>query len=203
MVGARWFFDADDANIDECSLFGCSLIHGGDFQLDNSNVEVRSTLFNDCTSATQSGSTFERNIIVNANTADGVAFIITDDISDIKNCDFTFSDGHAIEYAPVGAGPFVRAVTGNTFSATYGADDTNDAGVLVNPTTSSADIELNIGGGGNTFTTREVVGYTGTLTVANPKTLTFNVSFNNAPDPADYEWRLYEKSATVGTIGNG
>jgi hypothetical protein len=95
--GARWFGDFDDPNVDAVNLYGVQLIHGGDFQLDDVSVDVVSCSFIDCTSATLSNSNFLRNSIINPNTADGVAFAITDDLSDIVFCTFEWTDGHAVE----------------------------------------------------------------------------------------------------------
>jgi hypothetical protein len=122
-AGVRWYFDADGANIDSCGLYGCTFEHGGDFQLDTASVEVVSTFFIDCTSARVDNSLFVRNVIIDANTADGVGFITTDDISDVKYCDFTFSDGHAITVvAGVGG---TQTSKGNQFTGYGGTPGTN------------------------------------------------------------------------------
>ena len=69
--GVRFDFDADDANVDACNLYGVQLIHGNDFQLDSANIETVSCLFLDCVSARVDNSLFLRNVIVGAATADG------------------------------------------------------------------------------------------------------------------------------------
>jgi hypothetical protein len=129
-AGQRWFFDCDDANIDACNLYGVQFIHGSDFQLDNTNTSVISCLFLDCSSArVDNAADFLRNSIVDANTADGVAFLTTDDISDVVFCSFEFSDGHAVELTT----PRVAAQTskGNRFTG-YGATASNDAAIYNN-----------------------------------------------------------------------
>lgn len=127
--GVRYFFDADDANIDSCGLYGVSFQHGADFQLDMANVETIGCEFLDCTSATVSNSRFQRCSVVDANTSDGVAFLTTDDLGDVKFCNFQFSDGHAVELTT----PRVASQTskGNRFSG-YGSTGTNDAAVYNN-----------------------------------------------------------------------
>lgn len=127
--GVRWIMDFDDANLDTAGFYGCSFIHGGDLQLDGAAVEAISTSYLDCSSATITGSVQLRNFIINANTADGVAFMTTDDLGDIKYTSFEFSDGHAIELTT----PRVASQTslGNTFSG-YGATGSNDAAVYNN-----------------------------------------------------------------------
>lgn len=127
--GVRWAMDFDDPDLDGINFYGCSFIHGGDFQMDDAAVSVISSLYIDCTSATISNSEQLRNSVVNANTADGVAFMTTDDMSDIVFSSFEFSDGHGIELTT----PRVASQTskGNTFTS-YGATGTNDAMVYNN-----------------------------------------------------------------------
>jgi hypothetical protein len=126
-TGVRWFLDFDDANLDSVGLYGCSFQHGADFQLDSSVVEVISSLYVDCTSATVSNSLQLKNSIINANTADGVAFMITDDLADIVLTTFQFSDGHAIELTGAAG---VYTLDDVTFIG-YGANGTNDAAIYV------------------------------------------------------------------------
>lgn len=77
--------------------------------------------------------------------------------------------GHAIQLAPTGPGPFVYNFDNWTFTG-YGSDDTADAAVDINPTTSTANITINILNGGDTPTTDQT-GYSGTLTVNNTVTV--------------------------------
>lgn len=125
-TGARWYFDCDDANVDSCGLYGCQFIHGDDFQLDGANVETISTVFLDCTSATVSNSRFQRCSIIDANTADNVAFCFTDDLTDLRFCNFEFSDGHAVELTS--GGPATQTSKGNRFIG-YGTTGSNDAAI--------------------------------------------------------------------------
>jgi hypothetical protein len=98
-------------------------------QFDSAAVEVISNQIIDCSSARIDNSLQLRNAIIDADTADGVAFMTTDDISDIKFCTFEFSDGHAIEI--VSGGPSTQTSKGNKFSG-YGSTGTNDAAVYNN-----------------------------------------------------------------------
>lgn len=147
--GVRWFFDGDAANIDNLDIYGCTFLHGGDFQLDDAAVECISTLFNDCTSARTDNSLFLRCTVVNANTGDGVPFITTDDLTDIKFCAFEFSDGHAVELTT----PIVASQTskGNKFTS-YGADATNDAAIFNN---AAGAVTISISDSGDTPTVRD------------------------------------------------
>lgn len=148
-TGDRWDFICDDSNIDICNLYGCTFLHGGDFQLDNSNTSVISNLFVDCTSARiDNAADFLRNKIIDANTVDGVTFITVDDMTDIVFCEFEFSDGHAIELTS----PIVATQTskGNLFTG-YGADESTDA-ALLNKT--SGDVTIGITNSGDTPSVR-------------------------------------------------
>lgn len=111
-TNTRWFLTATDPDISSANFYGSTFIHGENFTLEAS--EVISSTFIDCNSALVSGSVQIRNSVINANTADGVAFMTTNDLTDIKFCTFEFSDGHAIELTT----PSVASQTslGNIFS---------------------------------------------------------------------------------------
>jgi len=197
----RWFLDADGADIDLVAFYGCTFIHGGDFQLDNTTVETISSQFIDCSSLVpNNAAAFQRNSIIDANTADGVAFITSDDTSDIDDSSFSFSDGHAIQFTAAGTFSF----TGNSFSG-YGADTTNDAAVYNN---SGGLITLNVGGGGGTPTVRNGAGASTTINNNISVTLTglrdnteVRVYDNASPTSARTELAGIE-DAIVGTTDN-
>jgi len=133
-TGERFFFDADDANIDACNVYGVQFIHGADFQLDDANTSVISCAFVDCTSATVTNAgDFLACSVINANTADGAAFVTTDDITDIVRCSFENSMGYAVELTT----PRVASQTskGNLFSGYGPAVETFDTELDVNGTT--------------------------------------------------------------------
>lgn len=140
--GARWGMDFDDANLDTIGLYGCNFIHGSTMELDASSTDLASCFFVDCTKAHVSNASIVRPTVVNANTADGVAFMDTDDMGDIAFGDFQFSDGHAIEILT--GGPSAQDSTGNIFTG-YGADATNDA-ALYNNSAASRTITVSDGG---------------------------------------------------------
>lgn len=176
----RWFMDMDDTNSLQVGLYGCTFIHGSDFQLDNF-VETASCQFLDCTSLVPDNSLFVNNAIIDANTTDGVAFATSDDPSDIANSSFIFSDGHAIEFTVPGTYTF----TGNTFSG-YGADGSNDAAIYNN---SGGLITLNIAGGGDSPTVRNGAGAS---TVINN-----NVSITLTGLADNTEVRVYDNASPV------
>lgn len=152
LAGVRWFFDADDANVDACNLYGVQFIHGSDFQLDDAQISVISCLFLDCTSAVVSNAgDFLRCSVVDANTADGVAFVTTDDLTDIIFCSFEFSDGHAIELTTPNTS--TQASKGNSFTG-YGADASNDAAIYNNSGAGLVTISVTDGGATGEHTVR-------------------------------------------------
>lgn len=113
----------------------------------------------------QNGALLDGCSISGATTLDGEAFVISNSPANIKRCDFTFSDGHAIEITVPGTYTF----EGNTFTG-YGANDTTDAAIFNN---SGGAVTLNITGGGSTPTIRNGVG--ATTTINNNITVTITV----------------------------
>ena len=168
-AGIRWSWDSDAANIDSTNLYGCTFQHGDDFQLDAASNEIISCQFLGCSSAIVSNSTFQRNSIVDANTLDDVAFITVDDLADIENCIFQFSDGHAIEVTAIAGSPFT--FTGNSFIG-YGTTTSTDAAIYNN---SAGAIVINVGGEGATTPTYKD-GTSASTTVNNNKTITVDFS---------------------------
>lgn len=148
--GARWSMDFDDVNTDGVGLYGCTFIGGNDFQFDDPSVSVISSTFLNCVSARiDNCADFLRNAVINSATADGTAFLTTDDLADLAFCDFEFSDGHAIELTSVAVSP--QTSKGNTFSG-YGADASNDAALYVSAP--SGTLTVNITEQGDTPTER-------------------------------------------------
>ena len=127
-TAARWFLDFDGANLDGVNFYGVSMVHGGTFQLDSTSVSCISTLYIDCTQAQVSNSEQLRISVIDANTLDGAAFMVTDDFSDIVFSSFFFSDGHAIELN--GATPTAQDNVGNLFSGYVNTVNSTDAAIL-------------------------------------------------------------------------
>jgi hypothetical protein len=135
-TGARWTMDFDAANLNGINLYGCQFQHVGSMELDSAVVSCINTLFVDGGQAQVSNAEILRCSIIDANTADGTAALVTDDLGDIVFTSFEFSDGHAIEGTSTGT----FASKGNLFTG-YGADDTNDAAFYNN---SGGDITINV-----------------------------------------------------------
>ena len=159
---SRWDLDFDDPDVDSVGFYGVSMLHGGDFQLDDPAVEFISCIINDTTSATVSNSSMLKNSIVDANTADDVSFMFTDDLGDIKFCTFEFSDGHAVELVT----PRVASQTsqGNTFSG-YGATGSTDAAIY-NQTAGLVDITATDGSSVSEHTYKNGASASTTVTAA-------------------------------------
>ena len=115
--GARWDMDFDDPNLDSVNFYGMTLIHGGTFQLDDPAVDIATVFMVDCTKAHFSNAKVVRLSVVAPNTADGVAFCDTDDLGDIANSTFEFSDGHGIEV--LSGGPSAQSNVGTIFLGAY------------------------------------------------------------------------------------
>lgn len=152
----------------------------------------------------QNGATISGCIISGATTADGEAFLVSDDLDNISGCDFAFSDGHAIEVRPTGAGPFSFTLDGCSFAG-YGVNGTNDAALYINPVTSNADITITVTNG-SLPTYRLAAGYTGTFSISAQVQVTFTGMKDNS------EVRVYDadtgaeiagiEDATGGSPGN-
>ena len=194
--GVRWSFDADDTNVDAVNLYGCSFIHGDDFQFDSSAVSVISSLYVDCVSASVANSEQLKNKVINAGTADATAFMTTDDLSDIIACDFEFSDGHAVELAtPL---TITQSSDSNTFSG-YGAIGTNDAAIFNDQ---GGAVTINVLNGGDTPTYRN--GTSASTTVNNTVAVTVTVRSADTADPIENARVLLEADSggdlTAGTV---
>lgn len=136
-----------------------------------SNATILNSIYRRCgiittVSASFTGCTFDNAI--------GSTAVLCTDLIDISSCTFNSSGtGHAMEIAPTGAGPHTINLSGNQFTG-YAATDgsTGNEAILINPATSSADITLNIVGGGSIPTIMLDAGYTGAFTlVVQPVTL--------------------------------
>jgi len=150
--GARWSLDFDDANIDSIGIYGCSLIHSATLDLDDAANDLASVLLIDGNKAHVSNASVVRASVIAPNTADGVAYMDTDDLGDIAYSNFEFTDGHGIEILT--GGPSSQNNVGNLFTGSYGgtpgdnntpASGSNDAMIYNN---AAAARTFNRSGGG-------------------------------------------------------
>lgn len=168
---SRWNLDFDDPNLDTIHLYGMTLAHGGTFQLDDPAVEVVSSLYLDCSQAQVANSLQVRNTIVNAATADGAAFMVTDDFGDIAFCAFNFSDGHAIELTDNTTG--TQNNVGNTFSGYTNTIDSTDAAIYLSEA-GNPDLTVSSSDGSDLATNSWRTAGTGTITINNNVSVTFS-----------------------------
>lgn len=131
----KWNLTLDGTSIPTFNDNG-SLFQGFDTITLRSGSTLDGTSLDGGDSLIQNNATLTNCSVLNANTADGVAFITSNNPQAISNCSFTFSDGHAIEITTPGTYSF----DGNSFTG-YGADGTNDAAIYNN---SGGAVTLNI-----------------------------------------------------------
>lgn len=168
--GPRFYLDVNDANVDSANFYGVSIQGAGAITADDPATSMIGCVFLDCTSALVSNiADFLRCTVVNANTADGVAFLTTDDLTDVVNSTFEFSDGHAIELTTTLVTP--QTSKGNLFVGSFGGTP----GSNLTPASGSTDamiynnaggaVTINVTSGGDTPSIRN--GASATTTVNN------------------------------------
>ena len=172
-LGVRWDMDFNDPDLDGIEFFGCSFIHGGAFVLDDVAVSAISTLYIDCDSALVSNSEQLRISVIDANTADAVAFMTTDDLGDIVFSTFEFSDGHGVELTTPRVA--TQASKGNLFVG-YGTTTSNDAAVYNN---SAGAVQIDVTENGTVMTYRD--GTSASTTVS----ATASYTINNVENPSE------------------
>lgn len=130
----RWSLIANNATAN-VNLFGCSFSHTDIIRAESSNTEVISTFLidgNEYVQSTSAGSSlFLRNTVINANTADGAAYLKTKDLDNIEYSTFEFSDGHAIEITALTTGG-VEPSLENIFTGYVNTIDSTDAAIYNN-----------------------------------------------------------------------
>lgn len=170
-TGVRWAMDFDDPNLDSVGFYGCSFQHGGVFQLDDPAVEVISTLYIDCTQAVVGQNSLQlKNSIIQPANGDGVAFMQTDDMLDIRFCSFEFLDGHAVEITDGTVDP--QENRGNLFSGFSTTPGSTDAAIYNN---SASDLTINNTNNSNLNVNSYRNGTSSTTTIQNSVSVTITV----------------------------
>lgn len=168
--GARFSLDFDDPDVDLVGLYGCTFTHAGDAQLDDPAVEAIGCLFLDTTGATLSNGRFQRCSVVDPNVATGVAWGITDDLTDIKFCTFQSNGvGHAIELTTPRVA--TQASKGNLFSGYAAQGGTANDRAIYNNTAGA--VTINVTNLGDTPSYRD--GTSASTTVNNAVDVTITV----------------------------
>jgi hypothetical protein len=169
-AGARWFIDANNADITAINFYGATLVHGGDLLLDSASVSCISTTYLDCLSAEVHNSEQLRIKVINAANLTNVAFMRTDDINDIKFSEFQFSAGHAIELDA--ATPTAQSNVGNLFSGYTNTIDSASAAIH-NSAAGALTITNSLGSNLATNSYRNTGGGSVSIVAGVPITLTF------------------------------
>lgn len=217
-TATRAEFDLSNADMDLVKFDACSFTNFGTITFPTvvaNDKFCNNTVFNNCDRMDLQSLDMDGNTWNGTTDANGaIAFDATNgDPSNQDNSTFV-SDGtgHAIEVAPVGAGPFTYNLDGYTFDgyASQAGTDTNRV-FFINPATLSADITINlvgsaainsIGGGTDFFSHRDVASYTGTLLIQSTVTLEVNVSDSNG-DPISGARVRIENASTGAEISQG
>jgi hypothetical protein len=157
-TNARWSLTITDTPSFDCDL--CTF-EGFDVITLEAQSVMDTCKFDNGNSIIQNNALIDGCTFLNANTADGVALITSDNPADIRDCNFTFSDGHAIEIDTAGTYTF----QGNIFTG-YGtgndAEIYNNSGGLVTLNITSSGTVVNVRNGTSATT---VVNSTVTTTV--------------------------------------
>ena len=169
---ARWSLIANNTGANT-NFYGCNFVHGSIINAESSNTEVISSFLidgNEYIHSTSAGSsTFLRNSVIGANTADGTAYLKTVDLDTIKYSTFVFSDGHALEITPTAAGLPSEAFQGNLFSGYNATTGSTDATIYNN---TGQDVVINASAGSNIVSTSYRNGTSATTTINNTVTVT-------------------------------
>ncbi len=194
-TGSGAAFDASDADLDECLLYGVTLknwtglISFSDDATNGILHDVFDCIFDTCGQINPGRIDIKNFSVVNSAAAEAM---LLDDVDNTLMARGSFTSdgtGHAIKLRPTGAGPFNFPFKGHTFSGYAGTDgSTGNEVVLVDPVTASADVTITVTEEGDTPTIMEAAGYAGTVTILNNKTVVFKGMRDNT------EVRIYKTS---------
>lgn len=174
-TSTRAEFDVSNADMDFVQFDSCTLVDLGAITCAAANDVDKfflDTIFSNCAQVDPGATNFD-DCTFNG-TTDATGALLMDETHHNQQylTGMTFNSdgtGHGIQLAPTGAGPFTFNFD-NFQNSGYGADDTANAFVDINPATSTANITINLLNGAGTITTDET-GYTGTLTIIDAKTV--------------------------------
>jgi hypothetical protein len=160
----RWNLIANTSTAN-VNFYGCTFVHSNIIRTESANTEVISSFLidgNEYVQSTSAGSSiYLRNTVVNANTADGEAYLKTVDLDNIDYSTFEFSDGHAIEITTT-SGDLNETSNENIFTGYSTTANTTDAAIYNN---SGNDVTIGQTGGDlNINSYRNQPGTTTTIT---------------------------------------
>jgi len=197
-IGSRSVWDLSDNNFDDLQLTNVTFTDIGTMTFpttQDANRFLQDCTFNNC-DVLDFGGTNADGVTINGTTRADGALVLDENTSRVEAQDnFTFNSdgsGHAYEIAPSGSGPFTYNISGwkyNGYAGTPGSESGGtDAVLFINPSTLSADITINISGGGDSPSYRVVGSYTGTVTINNNVQVTLSGLKDNT------EVRVYDQS---------
>jgi len=165
-----------------------------------SAATATSCTFSACDSLALAGGTLDSCTIFGASTADSVAFITDSTLANISDCDFTFSDGHAIEITAAGtysfAGNILTGYGGTPGSNLTPSSGSTDAAIYNN---SGGLVTINISGGGSTPSIRNAASST---TIVN-NTVDLDIHVEDASGTAVENAQVYVQKATPTIFTSG
>ena len=216
-ISTRVQFDLSNVDMDIVKIIAVTFIDIGVLIFpaqDAGNKFCDNSVFINCDKMDLQSLDMDSNTWIGSNDADG-AIVWDENTTDVANQDSsTFSSGgtgHAIEIAPVGAGPFTYNISGLVVDGYAGSTGTDtdrvffinppisdpaiDADITINITDGSA---LNVQGGGDGFSFRAVGGYTGTVSIN--QTVTLSVTVVDSDGAAIEGARVRIENASSGAL---
>jgi hypothetical protein len=188
------FSSATDTDLTDCTFTGFDDNSNG-VMLGGSGNAINGCIFNLCGLVSAGSAVIRDCTFRNGTYASGAFF--WDENSDIQDCSF-FSDGsgYGIHYRPTGAGPFTETLDGINMVG-YGADETVNAGIHIEPVTTTVTINMNVQNS-TTPTTDEDAGYSGTFTIQ--QTVTVKVTVVDTSGAVIQDARVYMIADTGGDL---
>jgi len=182
-AGASFSLDFTDSNINDFTLSGAAIAQGREIYFSNdSGHYVTTNTFNSCGEIYPDLAEFITNIVSDTTGDNGLVF--PTGTNNVSYCTF-LNNGVATLYTAGGT----YADDNNTYTNnTYDVENNSAGDVTINATgVSNISTSTNSGGG--------------TVTILNTKQVVFEIEVDGV-GITGYEWRLYEKNATPGIIGN-
>ena len=203
-TNARWsiILDSGMGSVTGGFTDNTSVWTGSDAITLNQYATLTATTIIDGVSMTQNGADLDGITVINPSTAANVAYATIDTIANLVADFQSAGTGHAVDIGNYSAN---TSVTWNCTESGYVAgtagtsvDDKTPTGneTIVVDVDSGITLTINVGTGASTPSVAN--SGLGDVDVVVGQT-TFDFTLN--PSIIDYEWRLYEKSATPGTIG--
>jgi len=179
-VSTRAQFDMSDADMDFVQMNSCTLVDIGAINCNVANDVDKfwvATILVNCDQVDPGLVNMDQVTFNGSNDATGALLLDETQHNRSDLTDLTFNSdgsGYGVRLRPTGAGPFVYNFD-NWQNSGYGADDTADAFIDVDPVTSTALITINLQNGAGTITTDTTsLSSPSNLTITNAQTIEAN-----------------------------